>query len=432
MFDVLVIGGGMAGVVAALAAAKAGASVALARRSWGATALGTGAIDIAYAPALSHVDQMPRTVAEHVMDIAAHRHRHPFAVLGLEATILGLRRGFATLGAALAGSGLEPGALDLEADNRHLPSSLGAAMPAATAYAPHLGLDLTQALAGRWGVVELLGDISFDAQRVAAALTRDAIALSGAQPELVPLRARFDGSAGPMATAARLDDVRFQDELGRALAVVAKGCAGLVVPPVLGLERHQAARERVARAVGIPVVEALAHLPSVPGVRLQRALDAAVARAGIANVGDIERASHAAGHVDSLFTRDRLELRAGTYILATGRFIAGGVGFAARCQEALFGLPLVTEDGLLEEDHPGAVVRETPMESHPLMTAGVPVTADLEPVREGAPAFDNLFAAGMVLGGFASRYALCADGVALASGWLAAAAALRRLGGGRR
>ena len=82
MFDVVVIGSGMSGSVAALAAQRRGARVALATRSWGATALSTGALDIAFAPALSQMHQSPRTIAEHVMDTIAHRRRHPYAVLG--------------------------------------------------------------------------------------------------------------------------------------------------------------------------------------------------------------------------------------------------------------------------------------------------------------------------------------------------------------
>ena len=61
--------------------------------------------------------------------------------------------------------------------------------------------------------------------------------------------------------------------------------------------------------------------------------------------------------------------------------------------------------------------------SHPLMTAGVEVDAGLVPLRDGDPAFSNVVAAGMVIGGFASRYDLCADGVALATGFVAGQAA---------
>ncbi|HEX9050500.1 MAG TPA: FAD-binding protein, partial [Anaeromyxobacter sp.] len=45
--DVLVIGGGMAGTIAALAARAAGARVVVVRRAPGATALSSGAVSVA-------------------------------------------------------------------------------------------------------------------------------------------------------------------------------------------------------------------------------------------------------------------------------------------------------------------------------------------------------------------------------------------------
>ena len=56
--DVLIIGSGMAGTLAALTAHRRGASVAVSTRSWGATALSTGALDLAYTPALGRVHQV--------------------------------------------------------------------------------------------------------------------------------------------------------------------------------------------------------------------------------------------------------------------------------------------------------------------------------------------------------------------------------------
>ena len=111
MLDVVVIGGGLSGCIAALSASRRGARVALASRSWGATALSTGALDIAHTPALSRAHQVPRTMAEHIMDIVAHRRRHPYSVMGLERSIMGIRRGFETLSRELEPSGLMPATL---------------------------------------------------------------------------------------------------------------------------------------------------------------------------------------------------------------------------------------------------------------------------------------------------------------------------------
>ena len=46
-YDVLVIGGGMAGLVAGISAAESGASVLVVRKGEGATTMSSGAIDIA-------------------------------------------------------------------------------------------------------------------------------------------------------------------------------------------------------------------------------------------------------------------------------------------------------------------------------------------------------------------------------------------------
>ena len=428
MLDVVVIGGGMSGCIAALEAKKLGARVALARRSWGATALSTGALDIAYTPALSQASQMPRTLAEHVMDIVAHRRRHPYAVLGVERTIMGIRRGFDVLLSALEPAGLAPQSIDLEAENAMLPSSLGALMPAGSALAPHWGLDLTNIGKRRIGVLQLGGQAYFDARRVAAGIQADARSLSGGALELGVLSLAFEARLSPFVLARELDNQVVADSLARGVGAGARGFDILIAPPVLGLERHAAVRRQLAEAAGAPVVEAVAHMPSVPGVRLQRALERAVAAAQIETIGEVKRAHTVSGRVRAVVTESPEEVEAGAFVLAAGRFVTGGIRWDDRCHEALFGLPVACEQGVLEEDGPDAVTRETPMESHPLMTAGVQVNAGLQPLREGRVAFENLFAAGMSIGGFASRYVLCADGVAMCTGSLAGEAAAHKAG----
>jgi glycerol-3-phosphate dehydrogenase subunit B len=428
MFDVVIIGGGLSGSIAALSAHHRGARVALANRSWGATALSTGALDIAYTPALSRTHLVPRTIAEHIMDIVAHRRRHPYSVLGLERSIMGIRRGFEALSRDLEPAGLLPATLDLEAENLSLPSSLGVLVAAGSALAPHLGADFSAPTRSRIGVLEIKGLAYFDARRVAAGLARDARTLNGTAPEVVVVPLGSQTTTSPLALARCLDDQQHVDSLARELNGKTAGLDLLIAPPILGLERHGAARQRFAEAAGVAVVEAVAHMPSVPGVRLQRALDLAVAGAGIEIVGEVVNARCEGGRVRAVVTKDRQELEAGAFVLATGRFVAGGVTWRNDCRETLFGLPVGSDEGVLDADSPDAAVRETPMESHPLMTAGVQVGATLQPLADGRVAFENLYAAGMVIGGFASRYVLCADGVAMSTGFLAGEAAVYRAG----
>ena len=413
MFDVLVIGGGLAGATAALTARAAGASVALASRSWGATALSTGALDIGYAPAISPERAAPRTLRDNINDIIAHRPRHPYGMLGSEQAQKCILAGYAVLKQVLADGDLDIPDIDFGQENAFMASSLGTLLPAATAMAPHRGFAAGQS--GRWGILKLAGDAYLDADRVSRGVAHDAAARFGSAIDFVTIAATC-GSGQPLDVAHALDDENVAIDLAKQIKPRLQGCDGLLVPPVLGLNRHRQVRALLSEALGVPVVEALAHMPSVPGIRLQKALNSAVSKAGVHVVGPVKTPEVNGRLVNGFITQDNLAIHAGSVILATGRFIAGGLVWNDRCQEALLGLPVVTELGMLEAQQPQSVVRRTPVESHPLMTAGIKVNKQLRPVVEGRVAYDNVYAAGMIIGGFASRYTLCADGVALADG----------------
>ena len=431
MYDLLVIGGGLAGTIAALCARAAGASVVLANRSWGVTAMSNGAVDIAYTPALSGKHQADRSISEHIEDIIAHRPRHPYGVLGYERCVESLRGGYAVLSVALKNSDLYLEPLDLNAHNEGLVSSLGYVHPAATAYAPHRGFDTHCADNTRWGLVQLVGVPGFDAARIAQGVLRDTEARGESQPELVEIR--IDAplqSAPPVRVACAFEEEGVLRALAERLRPFAAEVHGFVLPPLLGLQHPARACAELADDLGVQVVEGLGHVPSVPGLRLQTSLDEARSYRGVEVIGEVVEPLCREGKLVGARTKDGLEVECAAAVLATGRFVSGGVVWNGRCTEALFGLPVVSEIGLLEDTSPHPVVRETPMESHPLMTAGVWVNPDLQILSEGHVVFDNLFAAGMVIGGFASRYVLCADGVAMATGWLAAQNALEQLGRG--
>ncbi len=429
MFDTIVIGSGMAGATAAFTLQKEGLSVALASRSWGATAMSTGALDLAYTPALSPLYERRRSIAEHVRDIAAHRRRHPFSVLGPKTTTKALATGLGLVCDHLekVAPGLAPREFTLDDYNLTLPSSLGVAIPVGGALAPHQGIDLAT-IDKKVGVVGLLGDPYFDAVRVAKGLEHDIRLHNQRDVDFIPILVDAPLGSSPATTARLYDDIANVDLLADAILSQKSGAEVYIIPPMLGFEKYGAARAHLKERLEAKVVEALAHIPSVPGVRLQKALDRALDQAGIARLGEISSGLCEGTTLQGVKTIDNIDINAGAVILATGRFVSGGIEYKNEISEPIFGLSAYSEEGQLENTSPQASLRATPMESHPLMTAGVRVADDLRPLREGHAAFTNLFAAGMVIGGFASRYALCADGVALATGHLAAMAALKAAG----
>jgi len=453
--DVLVIGGGLAGTIASLTARQHGLRVACASRSWGATALSSGAFDIAFSPALSETSQMPRSVADHVMEIIAYRHHHPYALLGLPRTLAGITGGWEILRRNCAA--LELGTLELERPNVWLPSSLGCGLPAAAAMASHCGADLRQmAGGGRWGILSLPDIPESSPRSLGNGWGLDIERLGGGAVEFVGVElteALVGPGAGEIKLARWLDG---DDEFGRFTELLAEqvdrlgSISGLIVPPILGIDSAPARAQQLTSALGIPVVESLGRIPgSSPGMRLQMQLDAARARADVLALGEVGSIQTEPGRARKAMLGNGIEVEFESLVLATGRFIADGIvwpGYRSDCVpqnligryangdnashapqtgplEPLLGFGLTSELGEFQTGEPAAVIRATPVESHPLFTAGVMVDADLHPIAPGEVKYRNVFAAGMIVGGFASRYALCSDGVALSTGHLAGCSA---------
>jgi len=112
-------------------------------------------------------------------------------------------------------------------------------------------------------------------------------------------------------------------------------------------------------------------------------------------------------------------------VLATGGLSAGGIeaDTAGVLTERALGLPVhgpgPGETGFL----PGY------LSDHPMETAGLRVDSSLRPVGPGGePVYENVYAAGAVIGGARPWREKSGDGISLSTGYLAAEAILREAG----
>ncbi len=423
--DVLVVGGGMAGAMAALSARAAGASVVLARRAPGATALSSGAIGVA--PDVWAAPGEPFSSRLGTLDaarrLAATRSHHPYAVVG--AGLERLEEALAFAAEALSEVVAPPGPRPL-----FLATNYGAVSTCALAQRTMLGAELSRP--GLLAVVGFRGHLGFDARLVAGAL---ASAAASGGPRAVPVELdlfmREDAStARPHELARMLDAPGAAEEAGTLLrAALPPGATAALFPPVLGLDPRARAMERLSAAAGVPVGETLSDVPSVPGYRLQVALDERLALAGIELVrGDVEHGGRPGGPVAA----GGVVIEAARWVLATGRFVGGGIVRRGRLQEALLGIPVQASESGAAGVHlavrPTATltVRER-RAPQPLLAAGIRVDAILRPLGEGGlPLHAGLHAAGAVIGG----HEVAADGtglgVAILTGYLAGKAAALR------
>jgi glycerol-3-phosphate dehydrogenase subunit B len=353
-FDVVVLGGGCAGVAAACAAAGAGARVALVRAGPGLTAITAGAWHGPLAPPLASA------LAE-----AGLPYRRVEGPLPHPSGALWRAEAAAPLQAAVA---LLPGTLVCGI----------AGLPGF--HAP--------ALAALWGSAA-----SFELESAVLEVVRTPAA--GWAPSALATELTHDPGlvARPLATALRQSPV-----------------TAVLLPPVLGWHGISVATA-LSEAVGVPVGEALAAPPSLPGWRLDAALLAMLDRAGVTRFeGRATAAATAgAGNGGGMLTAAQVIgpapvlLSAGAFVLATGKFTGGGLAAGPPLREAALGLPVlipgrgaVAVPALAAVADPLAATAPERGALQPLLAASVATDEQGRPLGRDRPVFDNVFLAGSI------------------------------------
>lgn len=353
MSDVLVVGGGLAGFAAATAAAADGAVVTLVARAPGATSLYAGVMEIA--PPFDSLATLPH---------------HPLNRLGFDRARLGaeLDEAVSAFASALARAGLPlRGGLREEGVYADLHGRVRrAALVPETVAAGELG-----ALRGRRVAVVGIPEVGeYDAASTAAAL-------ADAGLEAVPVDCPVDG-LGPGASIT--------DLFGRPAPRPRVRAAAVAYPPGF---------------TDLPAngFELLAATPSPHGWRLQQALERALATAGVKVLrGEVSGFEADGGRLRATAVAGDT-VAADAFVLATGRFIGGGLRKDRRVREALFDLPLFY-DGAPVEERSVTLRHLEYLGPEPAFRTGLLTDAQLRPLgRHGGPVHENLRAAGAILAG---------------------------------
>ncbi len=409
--DAVVVGAGLSGLVAALRLAEGGLKTTLVAQGVGSTHLSPASIDVlGYTPELveSPAGALPAFRTEHP--------EHPYACLSLELieeSVAWFRERTEILGytGSLEENLLVPTAAGVPAPTAIVPASMGAG-------------DLRSG--GHFAFVGLRAMKSFHPAYLAENLVQAKLP-SGAAVEARAVLVSDPGvepDVGALDYARAFEDPAFRRAVASELKVHLQPGESVGFPAVLGLDRHAEVRRELEDALERPVFEVPGLPPSVPGIRLFRALRAAFRRAGGRWVmgAMVVGGSTSDGSVTSLSVRaaaSRTSAYEGRwFVLATGGFASGALHLDSygEVRETVFGLPVwgvppVEEPRFL----PGV------FDDHPMAKAGLAVDERLRPLGpDGAAAFDNLFAAGAVLAGAEPWRERSGNGLALATGFAAA------------
>lgn len=423
MADLLIIGAGLSGLMAAYTAAKAGLKVNLAAKGLGSLHWGAGTIDVlGYMPGqMSAPVQRP---LEQIQTLVQANPDHPYALL----TAAQITQALAAFVALSKDLGLLYGGAANPGDNLLLPSPVGAARPTYLAPRGQLAGDLSRSEPMLIVGFERMRD--FYPELVAENLTKLGYKARAAFLPFSLISKRRD--ANTVQLAHGLDNKAQWAALGAALRKIIRPGERIGLPAILGMEAHAALLAELERETAAPVFEIPTLPPSVPGVRLFGALRRHLQGMGVRISVGMEviatettapnGAPGAVRWVESATSSRPLKLRADNYLLATGGILGGGFDsdVDGRVWETIFDLPLSVPQARSDWFHPSFLAPE----GHPVFHGGVKVNRQFQPVAEGErPLYANLWASGNLLAHSDAIQERSSEGTAVVTG-IAAAQAL--------
>jgi glycerol-3-phosphate dehydrogenase subunit B len=413
-YDTIVIGVGVAGMLAAIGRAEAGERVLALAKGHGATHWSAGCLDV-----FDIGDGDPLAGVEAL--IADHPN-HPYVLAGVDA----LQAGAARLRAACEAGGY-PLAGSLRR-NLLLPTAVGALRTTCLVPATMAAGDSRQLpRQGDGGGPLLIAGFhelrDFFPPMIAANLRAQGFAAEGEYLTLPPVERKLD--FGTVSFARLFDQPAFRADVGRQLRqLVQRGKYSRIgMPAVLGLANATQAVGDLQAAAGTLIFEIPTLPASVPGMRLYRLLEAALLRAGgRVQIGSfVQRGEGKGDRLDAVYSeaaaREQRH-RAPRYILATGGIAGGGVraDHAGALVETALGLPLRAPNARADW-FAARFLHET---GHPVFRTGVAADAALRPLdAAGQVVYENVAIVGSALAGADPIREGALEGIAAATGWMA-------------
>jgi glycerol-3-phosphate dehydrogenase subunit B len=406
--DVLVIGGGLAGATAAISAARTGADVRLVSYKQPTLRNASGLIDV-----LGYTPDGEGPLADPFTALDDLHEGHPYERVGEEAIEAGLGLFDGSFGSSYEGNHTAKNALVPTQGGRVKPT---ARYPASVA----AGLASDERDALLVGFERLVG---FDAPLSAARLNAAGVPFRarGATVEFPEL-----SSADPKVTrfAGLLDrdaeDGGARRVLAERVATHLDGEERVGFPAVLGDDHPETVREDLEARLGAAVFEVPMGPPSLPGLRLEDRLYDALDAEGVR----IETGNPVVGY-ESGSEGDRIEsatvertgatvpYAAEEFVLATGGLVGKGLDSdRSGVEEPVFDCHVAHPPDRydwFDDDAFG---------EHRFARFGVDPDRELRPRDEhGKIEFDNLRAAGAVLGNYDFAAEKSGSGVSLATGY---------------
>jgi len=316
--DLLVIGAGLSGIMAAAAAARAGKKVMLVAGGEGVLGLTSGCIDL-WGYRIDRKDEFCPGPREEIARLVKVSPGHPYAVAqdALEESIDFFLAICGEKGCSYRDNG---------GGNWILPTSLGTVRP--TYLAPD-GMAVNLTGFGRIVVVGFTELKDFFPGMLVANLTRNTDLTPGC--ELVSCMVSAGGKEmGPNTLAHRLEQPGVIQRVAAGIKKFVYPDTLILLPPVMGEDLHRDIMNTLSGELGCLAREVTGMPPALPGQRLHKALLGYIKDRGVEIVAGctVKSAMVSNQHcrwVTASGAGSTMQILAGAFVLATGSFLGGGL-----------------------------------------------------------------------------------------------------------
>ncbi len=403
-FDIIIIGMGLSGLLAAKTAVEMGKKVLLVGKGLGTLSLFSNTIDVlGILPQTERMkDGLPHWIEDHP--------EHPYGKVGLEKILEAL--------SSFNSFFPPPYAFQSRNEtNSLIPTGAGTLRPTYLIPSTMMkGITLKEKAAL---IVGFKGYKDFYVQRMADSFKCRGITLSLPETHHAEITAA--------ALARSMEQPPFREIVGKEIKKQIKDENLIGFPAVLGMNDPMGVRKDLEKRIGASIFEIPVLPPSIPGMRVFNRFKARLVQKGATLLQGypVSKALLRGKRCDGIEVFHPPVVRsysADRYILATGRFIGGGLkADRDRISEPLFGLPALQPPSR-QEWFQRAFFNDQP---HPIHQTGIVVDSSFRPVDEkGELVLENIWVAGTLLAHHNCIDEKSREGIEIATGYMAAKMAL--------
>jgi glycerol-3-phosphate dehydrogenase len=431
ILDALVVGAGLAGLVATWRLSQAGKKVYCISKGWGAQHWSSGCIDV-----LGYLPFSPENPVLQLRDglraLLSHSPQHPYAICG-ESGLAESLAAFQNLCAQHGYPLLATGDTDVLSENWMLPTAIGSLRPTCLAPVTMIAGDCRPVQDSRpMLIIGFKAFLDFFPHLAAANLAIQGVNAQAISLDLPALQARKFVTGRTLAQL--MEQAEFRSQLCEAILAQLNALGidhektRFGFPAVLGMKPDLHILQDLQERLGNPVFEMPGLPPSIPGIRLHQLLIREIELQG-GQVADgmlisgreidgqrvINLSSEAAARQKVHYARE--------YVLATGGVLGGGTFLEPpskdrpiQLTETVFNIPVQTSPNpqLIHPDfiHPAG---------HPLFTSGLVVNRNFRPIdHTGRILLLNGSVVGGAIAGADPLRERSLEGIALATAYVSA------------